>query len=311
MQLLPGREKTSCGADGIGKLINRIHGSLLRWLAGDPRYASQAGGPLFLRTRVIAPAREPEDFGGFEFDYYGGNICLYPAFLRAFARLRETLGGPPWEEVVRLFLLHEGHHIGQGMGYRSKDIGRAGVALEAVDYDADVASIECCLGWRRHRAKAAFSRGGEMAALRGILGNLLAGISFFDNLADERPVHRMKERRLRRHLIWHFQHARACAAAKDLPADRLRLRERVVLELPGLVTTQERHNGHLVTFVDLASFHPEHEPELVIYAGSRVYRCQEIRFCADLLAALRTNVVERVSRVFHRLFEQHPELVPA
>lgn len=288
----------------VGQAFRRIHEALARWLAPRQEEAARVGGPLFLNAQVIAPAADLE---GFDFDYYGGRLHLGAGFLRAWARLRERLGPGRWEEAVRLFLLHEGHHIVQGMGYRNRDMGRAGVALEAIDYDADVASVELCLGWRWHRDPGEVSRRGEMAALADILDNLLCGMRLFDEGLPGQPLLRVKERRLRRYLIWHFQRARARAARPDLPGEHLRLRERVVLELPGLHTEQELHRGQPVSYVDLTR---ARDPEVMIYARQRLYRCRDSSLCGDLLAALRSGVVERVSRAFHHLFEQHPCLVP-
>ncbi len=307
----PGPAPPPCRAQGadpatidkITRHIARLHGQLRRWLLHDPALAARVGGRLF-PEHLAASTGDDE---GFDFDYYDGRIRLGERLLLRWSRLLGAIGPKRWEEVVRLFLLHEGHHIGQGMGYNSRNVGRAGFALEAVDYDADVAAVEICLRW--HGQKGAPPQG-EMRALGGILDNLLVGLSLFDGRPEGGPLLRVKERRLRRHLIWHFQRARAHAAPKNLPVSHLRLEDRVVLEFPGLVTTIERKGRHQVRFVHLDRLCRARDPEVVIYAAGRLYRCPDATFCHDLLAALRQTAAEGVSQVFHRLFEQHPGLVP-
>lgn len=296
-------------AHSVGRSIARVHAALVRWLQREQGLAARVGGQRFLTAQVIAPAAEVE---GFAFDYYNDQVRLGVDFLAGWSRFLAVLGERRWQEVVRLFLLHEGHHIGQGMGYNSRDVGRAGVALEAIDYDADVASIETCLAWRRYREPRQVGRRGEMGALADIQKNLLCGLTLFDGLLPGAPLCRLKEHRLRRYLIWHFQHARARAAPPDLPAGRLRLSERVALEIPGLISEKKRRGRHEASYVLLDQMDRVRDLELVIYAGGRVYRQKDPNFCHDLLGALGTSrEAERVSGVFNRLFEEHPALVPA
>lgn len=260
------------------------------------------GGERFLRVRLEAPAASVAEF---DFDYYDGRLLIGPELFGIFGDFLRRAGERRFAEVVRLFLLHEGHHIGQGMGYTSQGVGRAGVALEVADYDADVTSIELCLQWRREWAPGGLRRQGEMGTLCDILDSVLVGLGLFDGAAS-RGLQRVKERRLRRYLLWHFQRARARAAPPELPAERLRLRERVVLEAPGL----PRALGEDAA-VDLTRLEEAQDLEIVIYAGGRLYRCREEAFCRGLLRGLREGGGAQVSRVFHQLFEEHPALVPA
>jgi hypothetical protein len=297
----PAASKDPEGLQAIGAHMARVHASLCRFLRRKPGLAGSVGGRLFLDAQVVVPA-EPKELDGFDFDYYGGRFLLGRGFLLGWAGLRRALGQERWEEVVRLFLLHEGHHIGQGMGYASQGIGRAGMALGAADYDADAISVELCLRWRGRE---------DMAAMGAVLDNLLWGLSLFDEIAAGLPLRKLKERRLRRYLIWHFQRARAHAADPRLPAARLRLREPVQLEAPGLPISLKRRGAHSGLFVHLDRLDRARDLEVVLYACGRLYRRRDAAFCRQLLTALRGGRDgERVSRVFHQLFEEHPALVP-
>lgn len=279
----------------------------MRWLRDEPQLAARVGGDHFLRTRVQAPVDLLED--GFDFDYFNGLLRFSSPFLHDWARLRADIGDAAWAEALRLFFLHEGHHIDQGMVYGSRGVGRAGHVLEAVDYDADVVAFEACVAWRaRHERQPR----APMQAFVDILDNALRCMTLFEGRVPSQPLVFLKERRLRRYLIWHLQRARAVAAGAKVPLERLALRERVWIELAGLPVRQQPHDGRAVDVVDLAGLACARpvDPELMFYVGGRLYRCAERELCGELIHALCLGVPDRVSRVLHILCERYPPLVP-
>lgn len=290
----------------------RVHDDLIRWLPGQGAALERVGGRRFLQAQLCVSTA----LSGFDFDYFNERLLLGEDLLRGWVRLRALLGPARFAECARLFLLHEGRHIHHGMAYSNREISRAPQALAAADHDADVVSIELCLAWREARQAQRVARLGPMGCVVDVLDSALYGLRVFDDLDPAAPLCALKERRLRRYLYWHFQRARARAAPRQLPVERLGLTEPVVLELVGLPTqpapAMAAHPGaHAAALLRLQDLPASHPLELVLYAGGRVYRRDGV-FCHDLLAALRAGPrADPVSRVFNRLFEEHPVLVPA
>lgn len=298
-------ELTTADHDRItvtGSQFKEIFDELKQWLATDPflkRLGPDAG--RFLVTKLIAPDPSVD---GFENDYLDDKVRLSRRLLLDFGKR-----GQPLEELARLFFLHEAFHIGQGLGYRSGYIGRAQHVLEAIDYDADVVSIEGCLAWRSAMEEGRVRSAGEMATLTQILGEVISGLTFFTRLGNPGGV-RMEERRLRRHLIWTLQHARAHAAEKSLPAAALHLDQRVVIEAAGVPVTYDHQGEERYTLVDWERLDKVTRLELAFYVAGRLYRVHEAGRCADLLRAIRDGDAQRARGFFLPLFETHRELVP-
>ena len=121
--------------------------------------------------------------------------------------LLEALRGESPDVLRRaagIFLLHEVYHVGQGLQSTNfTGIGRAGVALEEVDYWADAVAISAA-------TKNAI-RGGTAPAA-ALVAQVEASIrctQAFDRAEHGPRIERLAERRLRRYLIWHLQLARA------------------------------------------------------------------------------------------------------
>lgn len=189
--------------------VAALHADLSAWLQEDGKeWADRVGGADFLRARVDpTPDRGP---GAFDFHYLDGRLRLGMDFLLVLDRLSTRCDKEDSDELVRLFLLHEGYHLLQGLTtYNFQEIGRAGFVLECVDYDADVLAIEACLAWRRTQQPGRLRTSGELAAVADIIVNVLRGIRAFDDLDGRTRLTELPERRLRRYLIWYFQWARA------------------------------------------------------------------------------------------------------
>ncbi|PSM32295.1 SAVED domain-containing protein [Haliangium sp. UPWRP_2] len=191
-----------------------------------------------LLERLRSLKWEPEPAGhDFRLSVLRDHVQLGDGLLEALVHL-------PEEQQVRigqLVLLHELLHFDQGL-YHSNfhDIGRSGVALEEVDYIADVFSLETLSRWLLRCTSEAPSPGSQsgptnpIAAITcGLITAALRGMQAFDVMEQGAYLHRLSERRLRRYLIWHFQLARA-DSLRSVP-DLARLFGRsVVLELAPL-----------------------------------------------------------------------------
>jgi hypothetical protein len=145
--------------------------------------------------------------------------------------LLEALRGESPDVLRRaagLFVLHELYHDGQGL--RSTNfagIGRAGVALEEVDYWADAVAIS---------ALAKNAAGTGAAAADALVSHVEAAIrcmEAFDRAEQGKRIERLAERRLRRYLIWHLQLARARTIRTTDDIDRV-FADRVIAELAPL-----------------------------------------------------------------------------
>lgn len=111
--------------------------------------------------------------------------------------------------IGQSIFLHEVFHFHQNLQSSTyAGVGRAGFALEEVDYWADVVALGTLVTWEISRTG---ERGKEEARsiLLSHLGAALAGIEAFDHAEQGARLERLAERRLRRYLIWRLQQARA------------------------------------------------------------------------------------------------------
>ncbi|MCB9796290.1 MAG: SAVED domain-containing protein [Alphaproteobacteria bacterium] len=128
------------------------------------------------------------------------------------AGLLHALSGSPASELQRLsqlFVLHELYHYEQGvdsLNYRG--VGRAGMVLEEVDYQADAFAVLTATLWEVRRKG---EEGEETcgAILQRNLNAVLDALQAFDRMEQGDALHVLPERRLRRYLIWALQLARA------------------------------------------------------------------------------------------------------
>jgi len=185
--------------------LQEQHGRLTTWLKEEAQrelFAS-VGGEDFVDSE-IDPTPSPQRVGFFPYleGKWRFDIPLFLALERLYARIDDA----PWEECVRLFLMHEGFHVHQGLtAYDYIGIGRTGFVLEGLDYDADAVSIAGALVWRKKHDAVNAERDGEIGVLTKILNNVVQGLVAFDEAQAQFPLTEMPERRLRRYLIWLFQ----------------------------------------------------------------------------------------------------------
>ncbi|HEV7486316.1 MAG TPA: SAVED domain-containing protein [Thermoanaerobaculia bacterium] len=133
--------------------------------------------------------------------------------------------------IAQLLVLHEVFHFDQNLQSTNfDDVGRAGFALEEVDFWADVFAIDVLSRWSR-RTNETTSKPRD--TLLRWLDLTLLGIETFDRSEQGASLTRLAERRLRRYLTWHMQRARAETVRSIGDADAL-LRDRLIVELAPL-----------------------------------------------------------------------------
>ena len=138
---------------------------------------------------------------------------------------------------ARLLVLHELWHVDQEiLSSNYQEIGRAGVVLERLDYNADIFAIRTLFELSLRLEPTT-----DTQELRTRLGRLLDAVLFgveaFDRAIDPARVDPLAERRLRRYLIWHLQIARA-RTIRNVEDARQLLESDVAVELAPL-------RGHL------------------------------------------------------------------
>ncbi|MCW8137412.1 MAG: SAVED domain-containing protein [Planctomycetota bacterium] len=151
--------------------------------------------------------------------------------------LRPELKSGRLPQIGQLIFLHEIYHEPQNVRSSNyRDIGRAGVALEEIDFWADAVALGTAASWD-------VLRGGEKARAQTAAitsSHILAaikGMEAFDRSEQGPKLTRLYERRMRRYLIWHLQRVRA--ETLSAPEDIWTLfSDRLVFEVAPLV-------GHL------------------------------------------------------------------
>jgi len=127
--------------------------------------------------------------------------------------------------LARQLVVHELFHDFQELTRANyRQIGRAGLVLEELDFWADVFAVQALAGLA---AGASIS---PANAVRSEIDRVLAGIEALDRSAYGPKLQRLYERRLRRYLIWHLQRARASTLRNDSDVDAM-FANRLAVEL--------------------------------------------------------------------------------
>lgn len=147
-----------------------------------------------------------------------------------------TLAEADQTRIAQLLLVHEIHHFDQSIQSTDyMDIGRAGVALEEVDFWADVFSLSVLGRWAHRRAPELTFR----EIFLEYLDSLLLGLEAFDRAEAGSRLTRLPERRLRRYLLWYLQRARASTVTSIADMDAM-FRARLIAELAPLRGSLDR-----------------------------------------------------------------------
>ena len=192
---------------------------------------------LLGRLQKIKIADEPRG-DAFDLSIAEGTMAFGRGLLDALLRVSDD----DRIKIGQSIFLHEVYHFDQHLQSSTyAEIGRAGFALEEVDYWADVVALGTLATWE-------IQRGGESGKVQarkillGYLGAALAGIEAFDRSEQGDRLDRLAERRLRRYLIWRLQYARA-KSLKDADQIWQLFRERLIVELAPLDShLDDRHD---------------------------------------------------------------------
>jgi hypothetical protein len=215
---------------GIGELQESLEADALR-----PILSSSEAEAVLTRLRSLKPAATPEG-SAFALHFLEDHLSFGDGLL-------DALRGEPKDVLKRaagLFVVHEVYHVGQGLlSTNFAGIGRAGVALEEIDYWADAVAVGAL-------AKNAVARSAtpSSAAVQHIEAAIRC-MEAFDRAEQGLPIKRLPERRLRRYLIWHLQLARARTVRSAESIDEL-FADRVVVELAPLHGSLDARDDKIV-----------------------------------------------------------------
>src|SRR5216684_538710 len=171
----------------------------------------------------------PDGGDAFRLSILQGRVALGLPLLEVL----RTLEPDDQVRIAQLLLVHEVHHFDQSIQSTDyMEIGRAGVALEEVDFWADVFSVSVLVRWQSRRSKQS-AKGVFRSTLLSYLDSLLLGVRSFDRAEQGERIGRLFDRRLRRYLIWHLQRARA-ATVKSIDSMDQMLGARLIVELAPL-----------------------------------------------------------------------------
>lgn len=193
-----------------------------------PFLAPSDGEMLLARLHQLTIADEPE---GDETRLSVGQrrLTLGRGLLEGMRQLHERY----WGRLGLQYLLHELFHFDQDLTSQNHlGVGRGGFALEEVDYWADTLAIGTLASWQMREGGPQLQREpGRVLAEE--LDVSLRGIETFDRMESGDRMEELRERRLRRYLIWALQHARARTLRPDTGIWKV-LGERLIVELAPL-----------------------------------------------------------------------------
>jgi hypothetical protein len=154
----------------------------------------------------LKPLRESEgNDEPFQLEILEDALIISPGLLEALALLDEAQR----KALGQVFILHELFHVGQDLrSVHYHGIGRAGFALEEIDYWADAFALGV-LGKMEVRNRGPQGLRHVKDIVTTLTHAVLKGLAAFDRLSEGDTIERLSERRLRRYLIWHLQHSRA------------------------------------------------------------------------------------------------------
>lgn len=204
------------------------------------------------------------------------------------------------QRIGRLLLLHELLHFDQGL-YHSNftDIGRAGIALEEVDYQADAFSIEVAVRWTL-RQLGDGTASSVAACTEDYVRAALLGMQAFDEMEQGPRLWRLPDRRMRRYLAWHFQLQRA-GTLRSLNDLAQFCRQRVVVDLAPLQGYLDRRYDKFVRSVQKG------ETQLIVVASGRLRRLAEnpsLNLSA-LLEAVCSFAHQDIQKAMRHVVEEH------
>ncbi|XXY52124.1 SAVED domain-containing protein [Sorangium sp. So ce269] len=219
--------------------------------------------------------------------------------------LIEALRVLPEADRVRAgqsLFLHELFHFDQNLRSATyHGVGRAGVALEEVDYWADGMTVATLAAWEIHRGgEAGKERAREITV--AYVDAVLSGIEAFDRFEQGGRIESLYERRLRRYLIWHLQRVRAQSLMQAEQLWEL-LGRRLIVELAPL-------RGRLDERFDKMVDAPQESAEIFVVLGGKLMRSRVAAHAPSvILEAVRTFDRKVLGQAMRALREQHSSLL--
>ncbi len=163
-------------------------------------------------------------------------------------------------QVTQHLIVHELVHNFQDLTHANfRNVGRAAVALEEIDFWADAYTVGALA-----RMRAESTSYSVHDAITSEIDHVLLGIETFDRAQHGSEITLLYERRLRRYLIWHLQRARAATARTREDVSNL-LNSRLIVELVPLAGNLDARYDKLVDCT-------LPQPELIVACGPRLKR---------------------------------------
>lgn len=185
-------------------------------------------------------------------------------------RTKDWMGDSEIRDFVRILVLHELVHPDQQItGRNFQDIGRAGVCLEAADYDADVFSILALLSWKKDDNHKQARAAGDGSIVSGIIRTLLKGLFLFDSSEQGLNLKQIPVRRLRRYLIWFLQYVRV-TMVNSHTFNTSNLNNRPQLEITFLPEVLDAEK--VQTYVEISNIATTQKMDLTGYINSKFFR---------------------------------------
>lgn len=264
-----------------------------------PSLGAEEATKFLERLQSIQIGKEPQG-SDFELNTVEGTMVFGKGLLEALRTLPDADRG----RVGKSLFLHELFHFDQNLHAATyAGVGRAGVALEEVDYWADAMTVATLATWEIRRSG---EEGKEKACtiLVAAVDAVLRGIEAFDRFEQGERMDRLPERRLRRYLIWHMQRVRALAATRAEDIWEL-LGKRLIVELAPL-------RGHLDERFDKVVDAPQEDAELFVVLEGRLLRSRNVTHSPTaIIEATRKFDRKLLGEAMRSVREQHlAALVP-
>lgn len=282
--------------DALDAMIDGVE-ELRNTLAKEDFPAAHGAGPARRHLAFLKDLRFERDAEG---DAFGLRIAQRR--MSVGRGLLAALVGAERETIRRFaqqLVLHELHHDGQDLRTSNyAEIGRAGFALEEIDFWADTFALDTLIAWDLRRGgPRAQARVAEVAA--GWIDTALFGIEVFDRFEQGARLDRLYERRLRRYLIWHLQFERA-GTLRSADDARDLLRDRLFVELAPVEGVLDPRGDKIVTGAIAGR-----TEVFAVLQGHLIRRGPRPGFDpSELIEAVRLFDRERIRRVLRVLVEE-------
>jgi len=220
-----------------------------------PTFVARAEASAFLKHLRGIDLSDEAQGTAFDLNILQGRLSIGRGLL-------EALRGIDPADLRRMgaeLLFHEVWHFDQNIRSTNyREVGRAGLAIEEVDYRADAVAIGTLA---RVAARMSGNPRGDLVAH---ITSAIRCIQAFDRSEQGDRIENLAERRFRRYLIWYLQLCRAATISTVEHIDLL-LGERVIVEVAPL-------RGHLDARYDKLASTGTDMSELFIVLGGRLLR---------------------------------------